>query len=292
MSNKKKSFTLIELLVVIVIIGILAGVIMISTSSSINKANFAKAKAFSSTIKNELLLNLVSEWKFDEGSGQVANDSWGSNSGYLGLNNGSASDDPTWITNNCISNSCLRFDGGDKICIEDNDSIEMTNIQTIELWVNQSGGSAFLNKPTDAWDNALYLGRVSADNRVQFFVNQNKNSSQKIVLNTWNHVVAIFDRNSNIIYFYINGIRDSNQSYTGTVLESTKGLVVGADRDGDTTYNDYLIGLMDEINLYNTVMSSFKVRQRYVAGLDSLLSKNLISEQNYKKRISILAHED
>ena len=44
--TKQKSFTLIELLVVIVIIGILAGVIMISTSSSIDKANFAKAKLF------------------------------------------------------------------------------------------------------------------------------------------------------------------------------------------------------------------------------------------------------
>ena len=291
MENKRKSFTLIELLVVIVIIGILAGVIMISTSSSIDKANFAKARAFSSTLKSELLLSLVSEWKFDEGSGQVVNDSWGNNSGYLGLNSGSASDDPTWTTDNCISNNCLRFDGGDKICIEDNNSLEMTNIQTIELWVNQSGGSTFLNKPSDGWDNALYLGRVSADNRVQFYVNQSKNSSQKIVLNTWNHVVAVFDRNSNLIYFYINGMRDPNQSYTGTVLESTKGLVIGADRDGDAIYNDYSIGLMDEINLYNTVMSSFKVKQNYIAGLDSLLSKNLISEKDYKERISTLAHE-
>jgi len=39
MSSKNKSFTLIELLVVIVIIGILAGVIIISTSSSINKTH-------------------------------------------------------------------------------------------------------------------------------------------------------------------------------------------------------------------------------------------------------------
>ncbi|MGI6341031.1 MAG: type II secretion system protein [Minisyncoccales bacterium] len=43
--KKNKSFTLIELLVVIVIIGILAGVIMISTSSSIQKANIAKVKS-------------------------------------------------------------------------------------------------------------------------------------------------------------------------------------------------------------------------------------------------------
>ena len=39
MFQNNKSFTLIEILVTIVIIGILAGVIMISTSSSINKAH-------------------------------------------------------------------------------------------------------------------------------------------------------------------------------------------------------------------------------------------------------------
>ena len=75
-----KSFTLIELLVVIVIIGILAGVIIVSTSSSINKANLAKAQSFSNTVQNELLLNLVSEWTFDEGGAQ---DTWGNNDGTV-----------------------------------------------------------------------------------------------------------------------------------------------------------------------------------------------------------------
>jgi len=65
---KEKSFTLIELLVVIVIIGILAGVIMISTSSSIDKANIAKSKVFSENIKDNLILNLTSEFKFDDSS--------------------------------------------------------------------------------------------------------------------------------------------------------------------------------------------------------------------------------
>jgi len=63
--NKQKSFTLIELLVVIVIIGILAGVIMISTSSSIDKANLAKAKGFYNNTKNLPLLNTLSKWSAD-----------------------------------------------------------------------------------------------------------------------------------------------------------------------------------------------------------------------------------
>ena len=62
---KNKSFTLIELLVVIVIIGILAGVIMISTSFSIDQANITKGKVFANSLRNSLITNLVSEWNLE-----------------------------------------------------------------------------------------------------------------------------------------------------------------------------------------------------------------------------------
>lgn len=52
--NKKSSFTLIELLVVIVIIGILASVIIISTSSNIGKANNAKLQVELSNLSKAL----------------------------------------------------------------------------------------------------------------------------------------------------------------------------------------------------------------------------------------------
>ena len=57
---------------------------MISTSSSIDKANFAKAQAFSSTVQNELLSNLVSEWTFDEPEENgKTKDTWGNNHGTV-----------------------------------------------------------------------------------------------------------------------------------------------------------------------------------------------------------------
>ncbi|MDD3032720.1 MAG: type II secretion system protein [Candidatus Pacebacteria bacterium] len=81
---RNKSFTLIELLVVIVIIGILAGVITITTTSYISKANFAKAQSFSNTVQNELLGDLVSEWTFNSPAvANVTEDSWGNNDGTL-----------------------------------------------------------------------------------------------------------------------------------------------------------------------------------------------------------------
>ena len=50
---KNKSFTLIEILVVVIIVGLLAGLIITSTSSYINEANRVKSIAFSDKIKKE-----------------------------------------------------------------------------------------------------------------------------------------------------------------------------------------------------------------------------------------------
>ncbi len=157
--NKNKSFTLIELLVVIVIIGILAGVIMISTSSSIDKANRTKIKSFSEATKNSMLLNLISDWNFDNVSGTVGsalvagtsvNDLWG-------INHGTANSGPILKNGiDCIDGQCLKFTGTQSVTIPSNSSFDIDNEVTLEAWLyidqySTTGVNAFLGQPNGSW---------------------------------------------------------------------------------------------------------------------------------------------
>ena len=120
--NKKiqKAFTLIELLVVIAIIGILSGLIITTMSGATESARIAKLKVYSNSVRDTLGANLVSEWKFDEGSSITASDTWGTNTGTLKEYGGatcafsSTLHCPQWQSEtNCISGKCLSFDGAD-----------------------------------------------------------------------------------------------------------------------------------------------------------------------------------
>jgi prepilin-type N-terminal cleavage/methylation domain-containing protein len=56
MKNMKKGFTLIELLIVIAIIGILAGIILVSTSSARTKAGNAKFQSYAASLKSGIVM--------------------------------------------------------------------------------------------------------------------------------------------------------------------------------------------------------------------------------------------
>ncbi|HOI59975.1 MAG TPA: prepilin-type N-terminal cleavage/methylation domain-containing protein [Candidatus Pacearchaeota archaeon] len=293
--NKNKSFTLIELLVVIVIIGILAGVIMISTSSSIDKANIAKVKVFEESVQNNLAANLVSRWKLDEGSGVNASDAWGANLGTLtNFDNTLAgvgeSTNSGWLgKSNCISGSCLKFNGvDDYVNCDDSNSLDIINGITLSVWINPitlTGGTKIFIEKMNAYGLAynmlasnlsLYLGGARRLDYPTVFSN-----------NTWHHVTGTWDGAN--MRLYINGLIVNSGTWSGSIT-SDKPLQIGG---GEAWLDNwrYFNGIIDDVRVYDAALSSFQIKQNYIAGLNSMLSNGNISNKEYNERINELAYD-
>ena len=297
--NKQTSFTLIELLVVIVIIGILAGVIMISTSSSINKANIAKSKVFAESIKNNLLVNLISEFKFDEESGASTKDSWsGSLVGTIsGFTNTSASfgdsNSNGWMSeSNCISKTCLKFNSSQSITTTPSFPAIRDNSFTWEFWggtdKSSTGTGIFLSiSDIPNWQGKLDYPH-STTNKALFYIKNScyRYSTKFINDNNWHHVVGVFDRNKNTPDIYIDGKLDNGTSNGNDCLTIE---TIGS---GNLSLGNSFKGVLDEVKMYNEALSSSQIKQNYIAGLDSLLSKASISKEDYNERINTLAYDN
>ena len=77
---------------------------------------------------------LIAHWTLDEGSGQTAGDSVGTNDGTLGTTSGVDANDPTWA---CVSGgNALDFDGTDDLIqVGDAPALVPSGDMTVAAWV-------------------------------------------------------------------------------------------------------------------------------------------------------------
>ncbi|HOI60247.1 MAG TPA: prepilin-type N-terminal cleavage/methylation domain-containing protein [Candidatus Pacearchaeota archaeon] len=280
---KNKSFTLIELLVVIVIIGILAGVIMISTSSSIDKASIAKSKVFDDATRNSLITNLISEWTFDTGTtmlGDATNadviDYWGSNNGDI------TNHAPAILTDDsCVYGKCLYFDGtfNDYVQVSAITSLTTGSSFVLSSWVYPEHTNTY--RSIIGYDSNHRL-LIQADERMLSQQGSNFYSATGSVLNgKWTHVIywcnGIEER------WYINGVL-SGSPQAMSVAEWNAAFKIG---QYSLSYYPFK-GRIDDVRIYNDAFSAQYIKKDYLSGLKSLLSKGSITYEEYISRINSL----
>ena len=293
---KNKSFTLIELLVVIVIIGILAGVIMISTSSSIDKAKITKLKVFSETIKNSMMTDLISEFNFNEGSGINTKDTWSGNftGPLVGFTSTAAAYGDTnghgWMCeSNCIAGTCIKFDTVQYINQMTNYPAIGDNSFTWEFWgktdYTSTGSVIFLSvSGITNWQGKFNFPHGSSNKALLYVRNScYRYSSSNVIDDKWHHIVGVFDRGKTLPDIYVDGLLNNGSSSGGEC--STVGSIPSG-----TLYlaTNNFKGVLDEVKMYNGALTLSKIQYNYISGLDKLLITNQISKQEYNERINAL----
>jgi len=286
-SENKKAFTLVELLVVIAVTGLLSSIIFVIVSGSGEQGRIAKGLYFSQHLHNSLGSYAAGIWKFDEGSGTVANDTSGWQS------NGTLVNSPTWRCASVDTNytpsgqGCsLELNGSTQyVNAGNNANLNITGVLTIESWVypKEKKIQQIVDKRTmsGAWKgywlemyaSIIYFGVGNGTSHVNLGYTYNYD------INTWYHIVGVYDDGNWAIY--VNG-QLGNSGYTAvTISDSGNSLTIGADF-GNYPFN----GLIDETRLYSASLTSAQIESQYYVGLERLLAKGQISEQEYRQRLA------
>jgi hypothetical protein len=202
--------------------------------------------ALTSTTKAEL----VGWWRFDEGSGTIANDSSGN--GNTGTFNG----DPQWVVG--YFGGALEFDGTDDwLDCGSDPSLDLTT-WTITFWlkVNENKNyNGFIIKGNDAAENYEVLG--FEDGSFHFPIQHTDGSrtyvnttAGVIVPDEWAHFAYSYDASQGR-RMYKNGELIFEDTESGIPQASTTSLAIG----NEQPMSRYTNGAMDDIRIYNHLLS-------------------------------------
>ncbi len=203
--------------------------------------------------------NLISWWKFDEGSGNTVYDSAGSNSGTI---NGA-----TWFNDPCRG-MCLGFDGiGDRVIVADKDNLEQQEF-TLSFW-------ARLNIPSGPRQGGIAKGNIFGTAAAYSYkIDFDSGYAWPAVTNTsdtafstsgpigddgwhlWSMTVG-----SGTLALYKDGAFVNSIGFAGTIdyEKSYNDFVIGAKTNGSYAF----YGEIDDVRFYDRALTSEEIQQFY-----------------------------
>lgn len=209
------------------------------------------------TVVDPLTLGLVAHWMLDDATGSTALDSVGGHHGTL--TNG-----PTWATGQLAG--AASFDGNDDfVDVPDDPGLALTQGMTISALIKAtafgtgSGYQPILTKEDNANSN-YWFGTNNRDIAFGLWVagawRPITTTGLNLQTDTWYLLTASFDSSSDVVVFYLNGQRVQTSPFTYNPSVVSASLKIGQDKMGSNWP-----GLLDDVRLYNRVLSEGEIGQ-------------------------------
>jgi hypothetical protein len=233
---------------------------------------FEKSFTYDST-KTLPCKSLVIDYRFDEcywlnGSGGVIADVKDSSGN---LNHATSESLATVDTNTrqiCASGSFGQ--NGDRVTTDNASVLGALNTQlTISVWLYPTAfnewSSAVQKVTNDGWTDGFGFIHESGDGtNITFYINNAFSGtgrvSTSLTMNTWNHIVGVYDGTN--VSIYRNGVLVDSSAYSTTIINSVQPLTIGNDFLS-ASYNDVWEGNIDEVKIWEDVLDSTEISTIY-----------------------------
>ncbi len=218
-------------------------------------------------------IGLAGWWQFDEATsgtclGVVLTESSGNN------NIGMCFNSPTWTTGAIASdpiNGAMSFNSADSqyVSVSGSSSLQVTGTITLSAWINPSNAAsnqAIVEYGNWGTDREYGLELAPAGPALTFSYNTSQSvtsSALSIPNNVWTHVVVTLG-SGGAVTFYVNGVSVATATAALITTISAHALTIGMSNSGTAIpFN----GSIDDVRIYNRVLSASEVSQLYNAGI-------------------------
>ena len=206
--------------------------------------------------------NLVGWWKLDDEGAAVAVDYSGYD--HYGLFKG----DPQYVTG--YDGDALEFDGDDYVVLGSGGVLDFGDATdfSILLWIKWAGTSsdpAFISNKN--WDSGGNTGYAIADGGSTWQWNYSGSTGSRadydpdgptLTDNKWHHLCITHDRDGYAV-FYVDGVYQDKRDISGSTGSIDTGMPHVLAQDGTTTYGSTYSGLIDDVRIYNKVLSESEI---------------------------------
>jgi hypothetical protein len=212
----------------------------------------------------------VVQWGFDLGYGSSALDTSGhANTGTLGSG-------ATWTTNAHTNGEAVSFDGTSNGYVTSAaNAVNTTQSFTVSAWVylTSSSGTYGIAAESGTTSSGFILKYDNTNNAWMFDMPQTDSTNptqdrafvaSNASLNTWTHVVGVYDSVGHNIGISVNGVALATAPHT-TTWNSTGLLQVGRLRWNGNNQNN-LPGVIDDVRVYDRALPNSEVADLYSGG--------------------------
>ena len=199
---------------------------------------------------------VVGEWTFNEGSGNVAEDTSGNN------NNGTI-DQATWVQNGKYG-SALDFNGTNgSVVVENKDILAPKDAASVTAWAflrrYPEGDQCCLCIFSKGGDHKDFDIQVESDKLIKFYLSSTPNnynviSKTEMTLNEWVFIVVTYKAND-AISIYVNGKLENTTEITEARDPSTEPVRIGV----SSWPNRFWDGMLDEVRLFDTALNEAEI---------------------------------
>lgn len=220
------------------------------------------AQAALPPIKTDGEPGLIGRWRFDEGFGRLARDS--TDRGHHATVSG------RWATNE--TDTCLVAEGVPRAAvIPDSPHLHFGNEDfSLAFWVQVAGRDVRLIGK-EAFPDNWWVINVLDSGRAELVLGEGRGAGRSVraattaalATDAWNHLVAVADRKSREVRWYLNGRLDSRHPLPETMTEGIH--AAGRDLAIPSNHKPFR-GLIGDLRIYRQAVSAQRVRELFEEG--------------------------